>query len=159
MPERSSPAPAVRARRRGGQVGNTNAVKHGFYSRQLKKRDLADLENSEFKGLTEEISLLRIYIRQVVDLGKDVRDLFTAMELMRVICLATANLARLVRVQQVLVDPHNDLEMALAEVIEEVNRQQAGESDNLLPGCARPASSPLNPGPPDREVGETPGVA
>lgn len=31
-------------RKRGGQLGNLNALKHGFYSRQFKGMELDDLE-------------------------------------------------------------------------------------------------------------------
>ena len=44
------PAPAPK-RRRGGQSGNTNALKHGFYSSHFRRSDLKDLENCEFSDL------------------------------------------------------------------------------------------------------------
>ena len=44
------PAPAPK-RRRGGQSGNTNVLKHSFYSSHFRRSDLKDLDNCEFSDL------------------------------------------------------------------------------------------------------------
>jgi uncharacterized protein YjcR len=43
-------------RRQGGQQGNLNALKHGFYSKQFQEGEIADLEKAE--GLKEEIGMM-----------------------------------------------------------------------------------------------------
>jgi len=43
-------------RRQGGQQGNLNALKHGFYSMQFQEGEIADLEKAE--GLKEEIGMM-----------------------------------------------------------------------------------------------------
>lgn len=54
------------ARNRGAQPGNINALKHGFYSRQLRDIDLADLETIT-ADLGSEIALLRSWIRRLAE--------------------------------------------------------------------------------------------
>ncbi len=58
--------------KKGGQPGNQNARKHGFYSTVLdsaQKRRLK--EASLVKGLDEEISLLRVKLQSVVENDPD----------------------------------------------------------------------------------------
>ncbi len=50
-------------RRPGGQPGNTNALKHGFYTRKFKPRQLEDYARAHaVAGLDQEIALLRLVI-------------------------------------------------------------------------------------------------
>ena len=57
--------PPPSPRRPGGQLGNINALKHGFYTRRIHKRDLSGVENTNIKGLAEEIALIRIFTDSV----------------------------------------------------------------------------------------------
>lgn len=50
--------------KRGGQPGNTNALKHGFYSGKFTPLELTDLETALGDGLGDEIALLRVMIRR-----------------------------------------------------------------------------------------------
>jgi hypothetical protein len=47
-------------RQRGGQPGNLNALKHGFYSKTFKKIETEDLESMGGEGLEDEIEMMRI---------------------------------------------------------------------------------------------------
>ena len=58
------PGPSKPPRRRGAPFGNRNALKHGFYARNFDPGDTKDLDEHEFDGLTDEIILLRVYIRR-----------------------------------------------------------------------------------------------
>jgi len=54
---------------RGAPKGNTNALKHGFYSRQFRKTetdDLAALTEAGLSELASEISLLRVAISRTL---------------------------------------------------------------------------------------------
>jgi len=58
-------------RRRGARPGNTNALKHGFYSQRLTSRGISWLDDQPARAdLLGEINLLRVFIRQM----------FTALE-------------------------------------------------------------------------------
>jgi hypothetical protein len=46
-------------RHRGGQPGNKNAVKHGFYSRNLNKAELLDyIHSAGIPGIEEELKMI-----------------------------------------------------------------------------------------------------
>lgn len=54
-------------RPRGGQHGNHNAIKHGFYARTIPTSDIKDLEAYTFKGLQDEIAALRLLNRRAIE--------------------------------------------------------------------------------------------
>src|SRR5512146_2641399 len=106
MPEQSFPSP----RRRGAPLGNTNALKHGFYSRRFKRTDIKDLDACEFSGLKDEITMLRVYIRRVIEMSNGMQDFYEAMTLLRVLCLASDSLTRLLKTQNLLITPGSETE-------------------------------------------------
>jgi hypothetical protein len=93
----SDRSPVRSTRRRGGQPGNRNALKHGFYAAQLRKADLKDLEACRSAGLVDEINLLRVHIRRVVELGAGVDQLDQSIDLLRSLCFAAVCLTRLIK--------------------------------------------------------------
>jgi hypothetical protein len=53
---------------RGGQVGNQNARKHGFYSNVLDDRQREEYENAILvEGLDAEIALMRVKIMSLIE--------------------------------------------------------------------------------------------
>jgi hypothetical protein len=76
-------------RHRGGQPGNQNARKHGYYSSALTGSDKANLtQASQITGLDNEIALLRARLKAVVQRNPDN---------IRLISEAASTLARLMR--------------------------------------------------------------
>ncbi len=59
-------------RKRGGQTGNLNALKHGFYSKHFKRSELDDLE--EIGDLQEEIQMMRVVIRRLLEAARECDD-------------------------------------------------------------------------------------
>ena len=53
-------------RPKGAQPGNTNALKHGFYSKRFSDLELTDLEFTLGDGLGDEIALLRVLLRRFI---------------------------------------------------------------------------------------------
>jgi hypothetical protein len=54
-------------KKRGGQKGNQNARKHGFYSEVLDESQRIDFETATtVEGIDEEIALLRVKIKSLV---------------------------------------------------------------------------------------------
>ena len=84
----------VRTKRRpGGQPGNLNALKHGFYSRALAAAQQAELAEAEAiapDDLSGEIALLRQRILVLLEAAPDKLEL---------ICIAARALANLTRTQ------------------------------------------------------------
>lgn len=116
LPVSPSPPP----RRRGAQPGNKNALKHGYYAGRFHRADLKAYRSHRFAGLTEEIALLRLYIRRIVDLGVEDQHFFESINLLRALSLAVTSLDRLVKTQAHLIDGDDDLSVLIREVYEEL---------------------------------------
>jgi hypothetical protein len=54
-------------RKRGGQPGNTNALKHGFYTKNFSLAERRGLQAVEGVVLGDEIALLRVLIRRFAE--------------------------------------------------------------------------------------------
>jgi hypothetical protein len=54
-------------RKRGGQPGNTNALKHGFYTKNFSLAERQGIEATKEIVLADEITLLRVLIRRFSD--------------------------------------------------------------------------------------------
>jgi hypothetical protein len=75
--------------RRGGQPGNQNARKHGYYSNVLTGEDRRNLRQaSEVTGLDDEIALVRARLKSIVEHDPDN---------LRLISEAASTLVRLMR--------------------------------------------------------------
>lgn len=108
------------SRRPGGQLGNMNAVKHGFYTRRIRKRDLSGVENTNIKGLAEEIALIRIFTRRLVESADPSADLYELAGVLRTICLASATITRIIKAQAFLVNDPTDFYRDVDEAIHQV---------------------------------------
>ncbi len=59
-------------KKRGGQPGNQNALKHGYYSKLLDKTGQFDyISAGELEGIDEEIKLLRAEIIRALESGNE----------------------------------------------------------------------------------------
>ncbi len=118
----SSPPPS--RRRRGAQPGNRNALKHGYYAGRFKRTDLNAYRSYRFAGVTEEIALLRLFIRRLVNLGVEDPNFSQSVNLLRVISLAVVSLDRLIKTQAHLIDGEDEISVAIREVFEELTASQ-----------------------------------
>jgi hypothetical protein len=108
-------------RKRGGQPGNTNALKHGFYSHRFRNIELSDLDSALSDGLVDEIALLRVIIRRVfeyADTGDQDLDAWTRT--LNTLGAASTRLAGLIRTQQVITGNGGDVVDVLSQAIGEV---------------------------------------
>lgn len=99
--------------KRGAPKGNQNARKHGFYSRALTEAEKIELEEAGYvEGIDQEIALLRIKLRELVQNEPDRIDLH----------LEAANtIARLVKTRyQITKEQKRSLKEAIAKVLTEV---------------------------------------
>jgi hypothetical protein len=59
-------------RKRGGQQGNRNALKHGYYSKIFSKEEKADYCSAgDVEGIDEEIALMRHVIKTAASIKDD----------------------------------------------------------------------------------------
>jgi len=115
------------SRKRGGQPGNTNAVKHGFYTNNFSPAECQGLEATQGVVLGDEIALLRVLIRRFSGqvLSSQGIALFESAHHLAVISEAMLRLASLLRTDRMLGGSETStltavLSRALAEVSKEM---------------------------------------
>lgn len=76
----------------------------GFYARRFRRSELSDLDGAKFTGLREEIQLLRVLIRRLMDPSAldDLPDEAAAYDRARALHLSLRTLAHLLLVDQQL---------------------------------------------------------
>ncbi|MEJ2264772.1 MAG: hypothetical protein P8X95_15115 [Anaerolineales bacterium] len=127
MTASSQPAPK---RPRGGQKGNQNALKHGFYSRQLRPSELRDLQEVESTSLKEEIDMQRVVARRLMECIKQAQTPTEIAKFSRTLATVVNTLDRLVRTQRVMLGPpQTEGERTLDAVILELTREWNLDSD------------------------------
>jgi hypothetical protein len=101
------------ARKKGGQRGNQNARKHGFYAKVLDEAEKLDFESaSGVNGIDDEIALLRVKIKSVLE--KDPENI-------KLIMLATNTLAGMVKTRyNITKEQRKGLREAIANVIKDI---------------------------------------
>ena len=113
-------------KKRGGQPGNTNAFKHGFYTNNFSLAERKGLQATKGLVLGDEIALLRVLIRRFADqilASQGAAPIETAMQL-NVISEAMLRLASLLRTDHMLGGAASStfikqLNLVLAELSEE----------------------------------------
>jgi hypothetical protein len=125
-----------RKTKRGGQPGNANAVRHGFYSRKFQDLEVEDLGQVK-GGLQDEIAMLRVSIRRVFErapeLGDEFADkgpgseLFALSQLLTTLGIATTRLAHMLRTQKFLDGGSDDpLEDLVGKVLDDLKGEEDG---------------------------------
>jgi hypothetical protein len=111
-------------RKRGAQPGNTNSLKHGFYSRRFRQIELEDLTTGISPGLLDEIVMLRVVMRRVFDYATDTNiDLDSWTDSLGILGMASNRLARLLRLQKDL-GQTDGIGSLLAEAIARVKKEK-----------------------------------
>ncbi len=105
-------------RKRGGQKGNRNAVKHGFYTHSFHKRETLRLSADIQGDLDGERDLMRVLIlRTTEDLTNNPQmPPELRLSYMRAITLAVGRLESIRRTQKAVNEKASDLDKALAEL-------------------------------------------
>ena len=89
-----------RAKGRGGQPGNHNAVKHGYYSSIFKATERRLLDQLPLTDLSAEIELIRVTNKrflQALSASKDDLDFETQLTALRAVNLSAHSIATLLR--------------------------------------------------------------
>lgn len=112
-------------RKRGGQPGNWNALKHGFYSRQFQAGETVDLENTEEWGLTSEINMLRVMTRRLFELAGGCGEPQELAGTLGALGTASIRLASLMKTQKLLGgdSEEDDVRATISQAIEEVMKE------------------------------------
>jgi hypothetical protein len=110
-------------RKRGGQKGNTNALKYGFYTRKLRRVEKTDLDKIDFlNNLHDEILMLKVMIRRVWELSSaDTKDLDQCIAALDALGQGAMRQSRLMSVEsQINGDDQSEANQAIAEAIRKV---------------------------------------
>ena len=111
-----------KARSRGGQPGNTNAIKSGFYSAHFKKLELDDLTTID-GSLDDEIAMMRVINRRVFEFANNNEpvDLESWSKLLSTLGASNVRLAALIRTKMLVEGKGNSsdslISLALADVM------------------------------------------
>jgi uncharacterized protein YjcR len=99
--------------KKGAPKGSQNARKHGFYSRALDEAEKVELEEAAYvEGIDDEIALLRVKLRELIENHPDRIDLHIE---------AASTIARLVRTRyQITREQKKSLKEAITKVLTEV---------------------------------------
>jgi hypothetical protein len=113
-------------RSRGGQPGNTNALKHGFYSPRFKDGEIKSLTLfEEHIDVVSEIKMLRVAVDRVIPRLGEHCDISDCVALLNVLTRAAGRIGHLIRLQKFIYGDQNSvsalLHAALAEIAEEYN--------------------------------------
>ena len=122
-------------RKRGAPLGNQNARKHGFYSSSFKPADLRALDDSDPAHLLDEISLLRVLLRNLVAFSYQVEDFSQASELVRIACLAAFAISRLVKTQQYISTAEPSFADALNQSLSGLLAEFSASPADTTPEC------------------------
>jgi uncharacterized protein YjcR len=73
-PTQGAPAPQPK-RKRGGQLGNKNAFRHGFYSKAYTLSEMQQLDSNVKGEFLDEINLARVNASHLAELMKDYKTM------------------------------------------------------------------------------------
>ncbi len=112
-------------RKPGGQPANTNALKHGYFSKYFSKDEIADLEAALSDKLTDEIALVRVIVRRLFKITGEETDPQKLSASVSTLSLVLDRLAHMLRTQHLLskdsgVSSLDVLSQALKEVSDEL---------------------------------------
>jgi len=112
-------------RTRGGQVGNTNALKHGFYASVFKPGEIRKLEEMNKTEINDEIALLRVLIKRTVVSMYCLSnlDIFDYLRGIRVITFAGSCVEKLERTKRLVFEEPTTLGKIIEDSIAEVNEE------------------------------------
>ena len=115
--------PALK-RKRGAQPGNSNAVKHGFYSHRFNALELKDLDTVLQDNLVDEIALVRVTIRRVFEYADTEAESLADWEAaLNTLGASSIRLAGLLRTQKLLTGSGGDVVSLISEAIGEISHE------------------------------------
>jgi hypothetical protein len=102
------PSSETSPKKRGGQRGNTNALKHGFYSSRFNPKHLAMLKDADPTSVKDLIFIFHLLIFQMIDQPIATFTPSESYELNHNLCMSSFALTRLLRYQHLLAKDGSD---------------------------------------------------
>jgi len=114
------PAPRI-TRGRGGQPGNTNALRHGFYTDRFKYHDLQSLNLiHDHIDRSSETNTLRVAINRLATAVHDQLTFKETIAMVHAVTRATGRIGHLVKVQKLIEADSNSVSALLYAALEDV---------------------------------------
>ncbi len=119
-------------RSRGAQPGNTNALKHGFYSPRFNGGEIQSLTLfKEHIDVVSEIKMLRVAVDRVISRLGEHCDIRECVALLNVLTRAAGRIGHLIRLQKFIYGDQNSISALLYAALEDV----AEEYDLVRDDC------------------------
>ena len=131
-------------RHRGGQPGNTNALKHGLCSRRINPADLYRLGANPGYANDQQIAQLRLYLRDLLERGTQVEDFSESLTLLKNINIASGVLTRFIRQRTKTNAPPSELQALVSLLIANRLLKEYRERQKLNPPDSPPPDPPSN---------------
>lgn len=118
MPRKKTPP----GRRRGGQPGNRNAERHGFYSKRFTEDELSNLEDRDRFTVEDEIDLLRVYADRISRLVPLNGTQLAEMDLkaLNTLSILSQSISTLIRTHYLVKGKGGAVEQSILEALEEL---------------------------------------
>ncbi len=112
-------------RTRGGQIGNTNALKHGFYASAFKPEEIRKLDKMDKNEIDDEIALLRVLIKRtfISMYSQSDLDIFSTQRGIRVIIFAASCVEKLERNKMLVFGKSTGLDKMIKDSIREATEE------------------------------------
>jgi hypothetical protein len=107
-------------RKSGGQPGNLNVLKHGFYSKYFQNTELEDLD--EARDLQEEIAMMRVVTRRLLKMARGCKDMGELVTVLEALGLSSTRVAGLMRTQKFIGGEEDSYDRQINSVIDEITR-------------------------------------
>jgi hypothetical protein len=113
---------------RGAQPGNTNALKHGFYSRAFRSLDVNDLDAVQ-ATLEGEIAMLCVQMRRALEIINSVEDNSQepnpdlALKTLSVLGNTASRIASITRIHAAIAGGDSQLNAAIIQALHEINKE------------------------------------
>lgn len=109
--------------RRGGQPGNSNALKHGFYSRSFRASESADLLQVDPNNLDDEIRMLKVVARRVLELSEGEAEYDNVLKTLSTLGMTSTRIAQLMRTKKILTGEDQNTALAISQALNEVIKE------------------------------------
>ena len=109
--------------KRGAPYGNTNALKHGFYSKHFRDLETSDLEATAFEGLADEVIMLRLVLLRLFYHASSTPNEKLMLSDFKSLSVISNHLSQLLINHRILTGEENPIVQLITRCISEVNEE------------------------------------
>jgi uncharacterized protein YjcR len=106
----------------GGQPGNKNAQKHGFYSKHFSSTEQTRLSDSDLYSVESDIQLLRVYVSRISELvplsGQTIKE--DDLKALNTLSLMTQSISTMIRTHYLTKGKGGTIHQTIEDALEEI---------------------------------------